>query len=172
MPRPRLRSPSIPPGLTPRGASHSRVVMTEIVLPQNANAMGNAFGGSIMQWIDIAGGVAARRHAGGLSVTASMDDLHFLAPIRLGDIVVLEARVTYTGRSSIEVRVVVEAEDRTGRRFHAATSYLTYVALDEEGRPRRVPPLDLKTAEDRREFRAGALRKAARLRRKELALRT
>ena len=119
----------------------------------------------MMQWIDIAGGIAASRHADGLVVTASMDRLHFLGPVRLGEVVVLQAQVNFAAHTSMEVGVRVFAESRpsTGRR-QTTRAYLTFVAVDEEGRPRPVPPLKLETAVDRRRFAEGRRRRAVRLR--------
>src|SRR5205814_5229718 len=102
-----------------RASSASRVEMTEIVLPGDTNALGTIFGGKVMQWIDIAASVAGLRHSGGPVVTASIDALHFLMPIHVGEIVVLQASVNYVGRTSMEVGVRVEAERPPvpGRRY-------------------------------------------------------
>ena len=143
----------------------TRVETAHVVLPSHTNAMGTLFGGVLMQWIDVAAAIAAARHARGPVVTASMDRLHFLRPVRAEDFVIIRAEVTYTARTSMEVEVAVEAEDPwTGER--AATTYalLTFVALDEHGRPRPLPPLVAETAFERKRFAQAARRRRARLR--------
>jgi len=140
--------------------------MTQIVMPGHTNgASGVLFGGVLMQWIDVCGGVAAMRHAGGAVVTASIDRLDFLVPVRLGDVVVLGAQVNYVRKSSMEVGCRVEVEDpRTRERRRTTEAYLTFVGIDKGGRPRSVPPLVLANEEDRRRFAAGERRRAERLR--------
>jgi len=141
----------------------SRVEMTQIVLPGDTNAHGTIFGGKVMQWIDIAASVAAMRHSGGPVVTASIDALHFLTPIQLGEIVVLQAQVNYAGRTSMEIGVRVEAEDpRNGARRYTTKAYLTFVGV-ADGKPRAIPTLELVTDEDRRRCNAAAERRAHRL---------
>jgi acyl-CoA hydrolase len=116
--------------------------MTQIVLPTHANNHGTAFGGQIAAWCDICAAVAAQRTCHGLVVTASMDALHFLTPIKSGQVVVLRAQLNQTWSSSMEIGVRVEAEDpRTGARTHCCSAYLSFVALGEEGGTRRVPAL-------------------------------
>jgi acyl-CoA hydrolase len=150
--------------LTPRPNADSRVDMTEIVLPGDTNAMGTIFGGKVMQWIDIAASVAAMRHAGGQVVTASIDALHFLTPIHLGEVVLLRAQVNHVGRSSMEVGVRVEAEDvRTRTRRYTTKAYLTFVAIDASGRAIEVPQLDLQSEEDHRREADAIARRANRL---------
>jgi len=147
---------------TPRA---SRGETEQLVLPRLTNTHGTIFGGMLMQWIDIAGGISAARHSGGPVVTASMDRLHFLHPVRLGEVVIVQAQVNYVGRTSMEVGVRVFAENpsKPGRR-QTTRAYLTFVAVDEHGRPREVPPLTLETALDRRRFAAARTRRAVRLR--------
>jgi acyl-CoA hydrolase len=114
--------------------------MTEIVLPGDTNHLGTAFGGKIMQWIDICAAIAAQRHAGGVVVTASIDSLEFRKPIKQGDIVTLRSRVNAAWKTSMEVGVKVEAENPLTREsFQACKAYLTFVALDENGKRREVP---------------------------------
>lgn len=137
--------------------------MTQLVLPSDANALGTAFGGRIMQWIDIAAAVASRRHCGGVAVTASIDSVVFDQPVHLGDIVVLRASVNRAWRSSMEVGVRVESESDSGERRHAVRAYLTFVAIDEQGRPRAVPSLVPETKEEQRRFAAADERRLARL---------
>ncbi|MFW6066935.1 MAG: acyl-CoA thioesterase [Myxococcota bacterium] len=152
---------------TPRPASASATEMSEIVLPQHTNAIGSAFGGAIMSWIDICGAIAAKRHCGRVAVTAFVDDLAFLAPIRLGDVVRLTSRVTATFTTSLEVAVRVEQEDATtGARTLCADAMLTFVAVDREGTPQPVPPLALETEEDRRLSDEAQARRARRLERR------
>ncbi len=116
--------------------------MTQLLLPTHTNNHGNAFGGQIAAWCDICAAVAAQRLCRGPVVTASMDQLHFLRPVRKGMVVVLKARVNRTWRSSMEVGVRVEAEDpSSGARAHCCSAYLTFVRLDGHGRPAPIPEL-------------------------------
>jgi acyl-CoA hydrolase len=125
--------------------------MTELVLPSHTNALGTIFGGVVMSWIDIAGASAAMKHARSVVVTASLDALNFVAPIRLGALVTLKARVNAVHRSSMEVGVRVDSENPlTGESSHNATAYLTFVALDSQGKPHPVVPLNSATEVDRR----------------------
>lgn len=144
--------------------SASSAEFTHLVLPQDTNALGTIFGGRVMEWIDIAGAIVASRHCRQVAITASMDDLHFISPIKLADIVILKASVNYTHRTSIEVGVRVEAEDpKTGERRHTASAYLTFVALDDQGRPAEVPPVRCETAEEKRRLEAGRKRREERI---------
>jgi len=149
--------------LTP---ASSRCVMTQIVMPGHTNgSAGVLFGGVLVQWIDVCAGVAAMRHAGGAVVTASIDRLDFMVPVRLGDVVVLQAQVNYAHRTSMEVGCRVETEDPLSReRRYTTKAYLTFVAIDAEHRPRAVPALVLESDEDRRRHAEGARRRAERLR--------
>ena len=142
----------------------SRVEMTEIVLPGDTNALGTIFGGKVMQWIDIAASVAGMRHSGGSVVTASIDALTFLTPIHLGEIVRLQAQVNFVGRTSMEVGVRVEAENpRTATRRYTTKAYLTFVAIDADGKPRAIPPLVAENDDDRRRAADAEARRKARL---------
>jgi acyl-CoA hydrolase len=148
-------------GKTPRA---SRVVMTQTVLPGDGNPLGTAFGGRIAQWIDVAAAIACQRHCRRRVVTASMDDLHFLKPIRVGMIVELRAQVNATFRTSMEAGVRIESEDPlTGDRAHVSSAYLTFVAQDPQAHPVEVPPLVLEDEEDRRRERDARRRRAVRL---------
>jgi acyl-CoA hydrolase len=149
-----------------RAPGSSRVEMTQIVMPSHTNGAGGVlFGGVVMQWIDVCAGVSAMRHAGGAVVTASIDRLDFLSPIRLGDIVVLQAQVNFAARTSMEVGCRVETEDpRSGVRRYTTKAYLTFVAVDEHGRPRPVPAVAPASPEEQRRFDAAARRRAERLR--------
>ena len=138
--------------------------MVQIVLPNDTNTFGNVLGGHVMQWIDLVGAIAANRHCRMPIVTVSMERLDFLSPIRLGDIVVLKARLNFVGTSSIEVGVDVYAENPlSGERRQTSSAVLTYVALDVHGNPTPVPPLIVKTKEERQRFQAGEKRKMMRL---------
>jgi acyl-CoA hydrolase len=153
-------TPALP--FSPRA---SRVETAQVVLPGLANVYGHIFGGMLMQWIDIAGAIAAARHAQGAVVTASMDRLHFLQPVRLGAVVILQAQVNFAGRTSLEVGVRVFVEDpRTRSHVQTTRASLTCVAVDSDGRPRPVAPLVLEGAEDQRRFQAAAERRESRLR--------
>ncbi len=155
-----------------RSPEESSVTMTELVLPQNTNALGTIFGGTVMGWIDIAAAIAAGRHARKIVVTASVDALNFVAPIRLGQVVHIRASVNRAFHSSIEVGVRVDAEEQlTGKRSHCVNAYLTFVALDEKGKPTAVSPVTPKTADEKRRFSQALKRKEARLKLKnDLAL--
>ena len=138
--------------------------MTEIVLPQHTNAIGTIFGGTVMSWIDIAGAISAGKHARATVVTASIDALHFIAPIRLGHFVELKASVNFTGTTSMEVGVRVDSEDpKSGEKFHNVSAYLTFVALGPDGKALPVPPLLPGTPAEKRRFQAAKLRRASRV---------
>jgi acyl-CoA hydrolase len=150
----------------PRPARTSVASMAEVVLPSDANVMGTAFGGRIMQWMDICGAISAQRHCRLPVVTVSIDDLHFHAPIRIGSIALLDAKVTAAFRTSMEVEVVVMAENPlTGDRDLCTSAYLTFVALDSRGRPAEVPPLRLETKVERALFEEAKERRERRLER-------
>jgi acyl-CoA hydrolase len=150
--------------LKPRPVRESRVEMTEIVLPGHTNQLGTIFGGQLMAWIDIAGAIAAGRHARGVCVTASLDALHFVAPVKVGHHVSLFASVNFTGHTSLEVGVRLESEEpSTGTRTHVATSYLTFVAIDQYGKARPVPPVVPESETEKRRYRHAQARRAARL---------
>jgi acyl-CoA hydrolase len=144
----------------------SQVVMTQAVMPGDANPLGTAFGGRIAQWIDVAAAIACQRHCRHRVVTASMDDLHFLLPIRVGMIVELRAQVNATFRTSMEAGVRIESENPiTGERHHVCSAYVTFVAQDQHGRPAQVPALVLETDDDRRRENDARERRAVRLER-------
>lgn len=134
-------------------------------MPSHVNGTGTMlFGGVVVQWIDVCAGVAAMRHAKGAVVTASIDRLDFIHPVRLGDVVVLRAQVNYASRTSMEVGCRVEVEDpKTGERRYVCKAYLTFVGVDEHTRPRNIPPLVLETDHDLRRAERAAERRAARL---------
>ena len=148
--------------------AESEVRMTELVMPTHTNNLGTLFGGQLVAWMDVCGSMAAMRHAGRQVVTAAIDSLTFAHPIRLGQAVGLTARVTWVGRTSMEVKVVAEGVDLPrGERWHTSTAYFTFVAVDEAGKPQPVPPLTLSTEEDKQEWRRAASRRKKRLRRRE-----
>ena len=147
-------------GLAPKAVKVSQVTMTELVLPTHTNALDTVFGGTVMSWIDICAAIAAQRHAGREVVTASMDRLSFVAPIRRGWVVNLKASVNFTSRTSMEVGVRVDAENpKTGEMFHTASAYMTFVALGSDGKPTEVPKLVLETEEDERRYAAAQKRR-------------
>jgi acyl-CoA hydrolase len=153
--------------LPPKRPSESATEMVQIVLPSDANALGAAFGGSVMGWIDICAAVAAQRHCRQQVVTASMDDLHFHAPIKVGWTVTLRARVVAAFHSSMEVGVTVHAENlETGERTLTTSALLTFVALDKDGRKLPVPPLLLETPEEQQAAQEAHARRLERLARK------
>ncbi len=138
--------------------------MVELVLPNDANTMGNVLGGRVLHWIDLAAAIVAHRHCRAEAVTASMDQVSFRAPIRVGQLAVIEARMTFVGRTSMEIRVDVQSEDlMSGERRKTSTAYLTFVAVDKNGHPADVPPLLLETEDEKREAKAAEARRAARL---------
>src|SRR3954469_21990276 len=137
---------------------------SELMMPEHSNNMGHVFGGVILSMMDKCAAIAAFRHSRAAVVTASIDRVDFREPIHLGDLVVMKASVNYVGRSSMEVGVRVEAEDLlTGRRRHTNSCYLTFVAVDTNGRPVEVPELVPQTADERRRFEAARERRARRL---------
>jgi acyl-CoA hydrolase len=136
-----MTAPAIPEARDPAA---SITEMTEYVLPQHANALGNVFGGQIMAWVDLCAAICAQRHSGLMAVTAFVDDLKFVGPVRVGEVVRLCARVTATFRTSMEIEVIVEGEDaRTRRRWPCVDALVTFVAIDADGKPCPVPPLRL-----------------------------
>lgn len=138
--------------------------MVQLVLPNDANTLGNVLGGRVLHWIDLAAAIVAHRHCRSEAVTASLDQMAFLAPIRVGQLAVIHGRLTQVWHSSMEIRVDVQCEDLlTGERKPTSTAYLTFVAIDKKGRPATVPPLRLTTDEERREARAAEDRRRVRL---------
>ncbi len=157
--------------LAPKSARDSEVVMTQMILPSDANPVNAAFGGKVMEWIDVCGAIAAQRHCRQVVVTASMDDLHFHAPIKVGWNVTLHARVIATFRTSMEVGVTVTAENpMTGDRHLTTSALLTFVALTADGKKVPVPPLKLETEQEREAFREAEQRRQDRLARKQTSL--
>lgn len=149
---------------TSKPVSASQVFSTHLVLPTHTNALGSIFGGTIMSWIDITAAICAQRHSNSLVVTASIDELHFIAPVYLGWVVNLKAACNFVAKSSMEIGVRVDAENpNTGEHFHTASAYLTFVALNENRKPIEVPSLILETDEQRVRFAQAERRREHRL---------
>jgi uncharacterized protein (TIGR00369 family) len=148
----------------PRPAADSHVTLTQLMEVTDTNIAGNVHGGVIMRLADTAAAIAAIRHARKLCVTVSVDELTFLEPVNLGDLVTVRASVNDVGTTSLECGVRVDAERPiTGARVHAATAYFVFVALDDDGKPTPVPPLLVETDIERRRQREAKLRRAARM---------
>lgn len=150
--------------LTTKPMSASRVTISQLMHPEHANLLGHVHGGWIMKLADEAGALACMRHAQKKVVTVAIDSMTFRQPIKLGDLVILNAEVTYTGRTSMEVTVEVHAENPlTGEQTHTNTAYLVYVALDDEGRPTSVPSLLAETMEEKQKMQQAQDRQQRRL---------
>ena len=142
----------------------SQSEMVEVVLPNDANPLGNILGGRVMHLIDIAAAIAAHRHSQSLAATASVDYLDFRSPIKVGNLIVLKSSVNRVFHTSMEVGVKVFSEDiLTGERRHTSSAYVTFVAVDAQGRPKTVPPLVLETDDDRRRWEEAGKRRELRL---------
>jgi acyl-CoA hydrolase len=142
----------------------SRVEMVEVVLPNDANPLGNILGGKVMHLIDITGAIAAHRHARSQLVTVSVDSVDFVHPIKVGELIILRAHVTRAFHTSIEVSVKVFSEDYiTGQRRQTSSAFVTYVAVDQNDRPKPIPPVIPRTAEERLEYREALARRRYRL---------
>src|SRR5215213_7039256 len=142
-----------PTAMTTTGISKpiraSRITLSQLMHPEHANLLGNVHGGWIMKLVDEAGALACMRHAQRKVVTVAIDSMVFRQPIRIGDLIILNAEVSYTGRTSMEAEVQVQAENPlTGERTHTNTAYLVYVALDDAGRPASVPTLKAETEDE------------------------
>jgi acyl-CoA hydrolase len=152
---------------TPKRAAESETEMVQVVLPNDANALGYILGGTVMHLIDIAAAIACHRHTRSLLVTAAVDDLQFLHPIKVGDLILLKARVTCVFNTSLEAQVDVYSEETlTGKRQLTSRAFLTFVAIDKDGQRVRVPPLVVETDEGRRVCEEAHARRAERLRKK------
>ncbi len=138
--------------------------MTLRMFPSNANPSGNVFGGYILKQIDLIAGLVAQRHAQTNAVTASIDRVNFLKPVFVGDVLVLHARLNYVHRSSMEIEIIVSAENLAkGTSTLTGTAFVTMVALDKNGKPTQVPELILESEEDKRKFAEGKLRMEQRI---------
>ena len=153
--------------LAPKPISASRITLSQLMHPEHANLLGNVHGGWIMKLVDEAGALACMRHAQRKAVTVAIDSMTFRQPIKIGDLVILHAEVTYTGRTSMEVTVEVLAENPiTGEQTHTNNAYLVYVALDDDGRPTSVPSLQAETEEDKQKMMQAQERQGRRLKHK------
>ncbi len=153
--------------LAPKPISASRITLSQLMHPEHANLLGNVHGGWIMKLVDEAGALACMRHAQRRAVTVAIDSMTFRQPIKIGDLVILTAEVSYTGHTSMEATVEVHAENPvTGVQTHTNTAYLVYVALDDEGRPTPIPPLKPETKEDRQKMEQAQERQQRRLKHK------
>ncbi len=147
-----------------KSVSASRAEYVEVVLPGQANPLGNVLGGHVMHLIDITAAIAAHRHSNSYAATVAVDYLDFRHPIKVGQLIVLKASVNRVFHTSMEVGVKVFSEDiLTGERRHTSSAYVTFVALDEQSQPKRVPPVLSETEEDRRRWRDAEVRRRIRL---------
>ncbi|MGI0027073.1 MAG: acyl-CoA thioesterase [Nitrosopumilaceae archaeon] len=150
--------------LKPKSPNESKAEMTVRMFPSDANPNGNVFGGEILKQIDLIAGLVAQRHARMNTVTASIDRVNFLKPIFVGNAIILNARVNYVHRSSMEIEIKVESEDlMNGNRTLTNTAFVTAVALGPDGKTREVPPLLLETEEEKKRFAEGEVRMNQRL---------
>jgi uncharacterized protein (TIGR00369 family) len=148
--------------------SDSKVTLTQLMEVTDANIAGNVHGGVIMRLVDTAAALAAIKHSGGVALTVGIDEMTFLEPVQIGEVVVLRACVNDVGRTSMECGVRVEAEDPlTGIVRHVNSAYLVFVAVDAEGRPRPVPPIVAESRDERRRQREAKLRRERRIEHKE-----
>jgi acyl-CoA hydrolase len=150
--------------MAPKRVADSQVITTQLVLPNDTNQLGNLLGGTLMHWIDIAAAIAAQRHSDRVCVTASVDELNFHHPIRIGDVVTLQASVNRAFRTSMEIGVVVTAQTRSGHDSRRANNaYLTFVAIDEAGKPVDVPPVVPGNPDETRRYEEALVRRERRL---------
>ncbi len=150
--------------ITPKPMRASRIQIAQLMHPEHANLLGNVHGGWIMKLVDEAGALACMRHAQRRVVTVAIDSMVFRNPIKIGDLVLLNAEVTYAGRTSMEAEVQVQAENPiTGERTNTNTAYLVYVALDDEGKPTPVSPVKAETEDEKRKMESAKERQARRL---------
>ncbi|MFK4084244.1 acyl-CoA thioesterase [Kribbella sp. NPDC020789] len=152
-----------------RPTSETRLSLSHITAQNETNLLGTVHGGVIMTLVDSVAGVVAARHSGGAAVTASMDEMVFLVPVRVGDVVHFSSQVNWTGRSSMEVGVRITADrwDAVGPEVHVASAYLVFVAVDAEGKPREVPQVVPETDEELRRMREAEIRRSHRLARRQ-----
>ncbi len=160
------------PSMEGKPPSESAIVTYQLMMPGQSNPswrngsleLGNINGGAILNLIDNVAGLVALRHCRTRAVTASIDRMDFLNPVHVGELLIIKASVNYTGRTSLEVGVRVETENLyTGERRQTGSAYLTFVAIDEHGKPIRVPPVLPQTDEERRRYEAAKLRRQKRL---------
>jgi acyl-CoA hydrolase len=159
---------TVNPNQAAKPPRESHVEMTELVLPNDTNQLGNLLGGRLMHWVDIAAALSAQRHSGRICVTASVDEMSFLGPVKLGQVVRLRASVNRAFHTSMEVGVRVIVEDfRTGDTRHVSSAYLTFVAIDEFGHGVPVSALAPETADEERRFKDAQDRREKRLRKRD-----
>jgi uncharacterized protein (TIGR00369 family) len=161
--------PDTEPGPDALPPSFGRVSLTLLAGQTHVNLLGNVHGGEVMRLVDSTAGAVAQRHSGGPAVTAAMDEMAFLAPVHVGDILRATAQVNWAGRTSMEVGVRVESEpwNRAGTEpVHVASAYLVFVAIDVDGKPRQIPGLDPQDAQEARRMREAEIRRSHRLARK------
>ena len=143
--------------------TESALTTARLMMPTDANVLGNVFGGAIMRYMDEVAAIVAWRHAGRNVVTASIDRMNFFSPVFIGNVLILKASVNYVGNTSMEIGVRIEAQDLSTREsVHAGSCYLTYVALDEKGRPTKIPPLVAATPDEKRRFNEALARRKLR----------
>lgn len=153
--------------MKPKRWQDSTAETVQVVLPNDSNPLGFILGGTVMHLIDITGAIACHRHTNMLALTAGVDSLDFIHPIKVGDLIILKSRVTCAFTTSLEVEVEVFSEAiKTGERKLTSRAYLTFVSLDDNGKPTGVPPLIVDTPEDEERCRQAQARRAERLRRK------
>ncbi len=151
-------------GKTP---SASKVEMTQLVLPNDTNLLGNLLGGTLMHWMDIAGALVASRHSNKIVATVALDSLDFRHPVRVGELVTLKAKMTWAGRTSMEVSINVYAENlKTGNVILTNKAFLTFVALGDDCKPTLVPPLIPETDEEKKDYIEAEKRREERLKRR------
>lgn len=160
--------PAVEGALPGKPTAASRTSLSHIMTGNDTNLYGTVHGGVIMKLVDDTAGAVAGRHSGGPAVTASMDEMVFLEPVRVGDLVHVKAQVNWTGRSSMEIgaRVLAERWNESTPATHVGSAYLVFTAIDENGRPRRVPPVVPETEEDERRHQEAQIRRTHRLARR------
>ena len=140
--------------------SASRIETSHLMMPSDANPAGNVFGGAIMRYVDEVAALVAKRHCRKNVVTASIDRISFFHPVHIGDLLILKASLNFVHKTSMEVGVRIEAEDlKTGKRVHTGSAFVTLVALDDKGKPARVPKLILRTEEESHRWKEADMRK-------------
>lgn len=160
-----LRRPvlSTLPKTSAKKPSDSALTTVRLMMPTDANVLGNVFGGAIMRYMDEVAAIVAWKHAGTNAVTASIDRMNFYAPVYVGNVLIMKASVNYVGRTSMEIGVRIEAHDpSTGKTTHTGSCYLTYVALDRKGKPTAIPRLVPLTADEKRRFKQALTRRKLR----------
>ncbi len=159
-----MTTPGLENAQEPRAVSQSQVTLARVMEVMDANNLGNVHGGVILRAVDTTGGTCAARHCGGPAVTAFMDEMAFLEPVRLSDILITKASVNWTGNTSLEVGVRVEVQRRgSSAHIHVGSAYLVFVSIDEAGQPTPVCPVLAETTDEQRRFREAQLRRDSRM---------